>query len=74
MTGSMNRLHNYEFAELAYGGTLSLFFQRGSSPLINKKAKVQEIYKTSQDVNPLLARYKLPKLTYLLVNYHVTKN
>lgn len=73
MTGSMNRLHNYEFAELAYGGTLSLFFQRGSSPTINK-AKVQNIYKTLQDVNPLLARYKLPKLTYSLVNYHVTEN
>lgn len=74
MTGSiMGRMHNYEFAEMAYGGTLSLFFQRGEPDLVNKK-KVQDAYKTLQNVNPLLARYKLPKLTYSLVNYHVTEN
>ncbi|KAI8635880.1 hypothetical protein BD408DRAFT_356714, partial [Parasitella parasitica] len=73
MTGSMNRLHNYEFAEMAYGGTLSLFFQRGEPDNINKR-KVQDVYKALQAVNPLLARYKLPKLTYSLVNYHVLEN
>lgn len=73
MTGSMNRLHNYEFAEMAYDGTLSLFFQRGEPRAIGKK-KVQDVFKALQAVNPLLGRYKLPKLTYSLVNYHVQEN
>ncbi|KAI8635764.1 hypothetical protein BD408DRAFT_322183, partial [Parasitella parasitica] len=34
----------------------------------------QDVYKALQAVNPLLARYKLPKLTYSLVNYHVLEN
>lgn len=36
--------------------------------------RVQEAYKALQDVNPLLTRNKLPKLTYSLVNYHVSEN
>jgi hypothetical protein len=66
-------MHNYEFAEMAYGGTLSLFFQRGDPSAINK-TKVQNVFKALQAVNPLLTRYTLPKLTYSLVNYHVKEN
>ncbi|KAI8636316.1 hypothetical protein BD408DRAFT_323123, partial [Parasitella parasitica] len=73
MTGSVNTMHNYEFTEMAYGGTLSLYFQRGQPEAIDKE-KVQTIYQCLQNVNPLLERYKLPKLTYSLVNYHVSEN
>lgn len=58
---------------MAYGGTLSLFFQRGDPANINKE-KVQQAYRALQNVHPLLARYDLPKLTYSLVNYHVHEN
>lgn len=73
LTGTMYSTHNYEFAEMAYGGTLSLFYQRGDPRMIDR-AKVQAAYAALQRVNPLLARYSLPKLTYSLVNYHVEEN
>lgn len=73
LKGSMYSTHNYEFAEMAYGGTLSLFYQRGDPRNINK-AKVQAAYRALQAVNPLIARYRMPKLTYSLINYHVEEN
>ncbi|CEP09614.1 hypothetical protein [Parasitella parasitica] len=74
MTGTISTMHhNYEFAQMAYGGTLSLFFRRGQPEAINAD-KVKAMYGALQNVNPLLARYKLPKLTYALVNYHITEN
>lgn len=71
--GTMYATHNYEFAEMAYGGTLGLFFQRGD-PANIRKTKVKQAYQALQRVHPLLARYDLPKLTYALVNYHVSEN
>lgn len=71
--GTLYATHNYEFAEMAYGGTLGLFFQRGD-PATIRKEKVQEAYQILQRSHPLLARYKLPKLTYSLINYHVSEN
>lgn len=73
LKGSVYNTHNFEFAEMAYGGTLSLFFQRGDPATINK-IKVTAAYEALQKVNPLIARYSLPKLTYALVNYHVYEN
>lgn len=73
LRGSFYNTHNFEFAEMAYGGTLSLFFQRGDPASINKK-KVIAAYEALKKVNPLIARYSLPKLTYSLVNYHVSEN
>ncbi|KAI9364545.1 hypothetical protein BD770DRAFT_417754 [Pilaira anomala] len=71
--GTMYATHNYEFAELCYGGTLGLFFQRGD-PTNIRKSKVLDAYRALQRVHPLLARYNLPKLTYSLVNYHISEN
>ena len=71
--GNMYNVHNYEFAEMAYGGTLIMFFQRGDPININKK-NVQDTYKRLQETHPLLARYNLPQLTYSLVNYHISEN
>lgn len=73
LKGSLFNAHNYEFAEMAYGGTLSLFYQRGDPSSINK-AKVISAYEALKKVNPLIARYELPKLTYSLVNYHIKEN
>ncbi|KAG2210441.1 hypothetical protein INT47_002383 [Mucor saturninus] len=73
LKGAMFNTHNYEFAELAYGGTLSLFYQRGDPAVINK-IKVTAAYEALEKVNPLIARYQLPKLTYALVNYHISEN
>jgi hypothetical protein len=73
MQGTMSSMHNYEFAQMAYGGTLSLFFRRGDPESISIE-KVKAVYNALQVTSPLLARYKLPKLTYSLVNYHVTEN
>lgn len=71
--GPMYTTHNYEFAEMAYGGTLSLFFVRGDPAMIRKK-NVEDAYKALQATHPLLSRYDLPKLTFSLVNYHVSEN
>lgn len=37
VSGAVNLKHNYEFAEMAYGGTLGLFYQRGNSANIKNK-------------------------------------
>lgn len=71
--GPMYTTHNYEFAEMAYGGTLSLFFVRGDPSMIRKK-KVEDAYRALQQTHPLLARYDMPKLTFSLVNYHISEN
>lgn len=71
--GNMYTTHNYEFAELAYGATLGLFFQRGDPANIDK-TKVQDAFIALQKTHPLLARYDLPKLTYSLINYHISEN
>ncbi|KAI7889655.1 uncharacterized protein EV154DRAFT_466981 [Mucor mucedo] len=69
----MYATHNYEFAEMAYGGTSGLFFQRGD-PANIRKTKVKQAYQALQRVHSLLARNDLPKLTYALVSYHVSEN
>ncbi|EIE88733.1 hypothetical protein RO3G_13444 [Rhizopus delemar RA 99-880] len=71
--GPMYTTHNYEFAEMAYGGTLSLFFVRGDPAIIRKK-KVEDAYRALQRTHSLLSRYDMPKLTFSLVNYHVSEN
>lgn len=73
LKGSMFTTHNYEFAEMAYGGTLGLFFQKGEIAGINK-GRVRHAYGALQCTHPLLARYKLQELTNSLVNYHVRNN
>jgi hypothetical protein len=71
--GSVFTTHNFEFAEMAYGGTLGLFFQKGEIPNIDK-AKVRAAYAALQSTHPLLARYNLQELTNSLVNYHLKHN
>src|SRR6478735_1514018 len=73
LKGPMYTTHNYEFAEMAYGGTLSLFFVRGDPAMIRKQ-KVEEAYRALQRMHPLLSRYDMPELTFSLVNYHVSEN
>lgn len=73
VSGAMYRTLNYEFPEMLYGETLSLFFQRGDPAMINKK-KVRDAFDKLQITHPLLSRFKLPKLTYSLVNYHISEN
>ncbi|KAG2191493.1 hypothetical protein INT47_013068 [Mucor saturninus] len=63
--GTIYATHNYESAEMAYGGTLGLFFQRGD-PTNIRKTKVKQEYQALQRVHPLLVRNDLPKLTYAL--------
>ena len=73
LKGPMYTTHNYEFAEMAYGGTLSLFFVRGDPAMIRKQ-NVEEAYRALQRMHPLLSRYDMPELTFSLVNYHVSEN
>lgn len=73
MRGAVFTTPSYEFAEMAYGGTLGLFYQRGDPAKINKD-KVVAAYSALQRTHPLIARYQLPKLTYELVNYHIIQN
>lgn len=73
VSGSVNLRHNYEFAEMAYGGTLGLFYQRGD-PSIIRKSKVTAAYSALQRTHPLLSRYDLQPLMYSLVNYHIKEN
>ncbi|KAG0827569.1 hypothetical protein G6F17_014188 [Rhizopus arrhizus] len=65
LKGPMYTTHNYEFAEMAYGGTLSLFFVRGDPAMIRKQ-KVEEAYRALQTMHPLLSRYDMPELTFSL--------
>ncbi|KAG1038428.1 hypothetical protein G6F43_012689 [Rhizopus delemar] len=73
MRGAVFTTPSYEFAEMAYGGTLGLFYQRDDPAKINKD-KVVAAYSALQRTHPLIARYQLPKLTYELVNYHIIQN
>lgn len=73
MQGGAFSTPNYEFAEMAYGGTLGLFYERGAPSMIRPK-KVKRTYKDLKRVHPLIKRYELPKLTYELVNYHIVEN
>lgn len=73
VSGSINLRHNYEFAELSYGGTLGLFYQKGD-PANIRKTKVTAAYTALQATHPLLARYNLQPLMYSLVNYHIKEN
>ncbi|KAG1489327.1 hypothetical protein G6F52_013181 [Rhizopus delemar] len=69
----MYTTHIYEFAEMAYGVTLSLFFVRGDPAIIRKKI-VEDAYRALQRTHPLLSRYDMPNLTFSLVNYHDSEN
>jgi hypothetical protein len=40
MKGTFSKAPNFEFAEMAYGGMLSIFYQRGDSGSFNKKKVV----------------------------------
>ena len=73
VSGAVNLKLNYEFAEMAYGGTLGLFYQRGDPSNI-RKSKVIDAYSALQKTHPLLARYDLQPLMYSLVNYHIKEN
>lgn len=73
LTGAVNILHNFEFAEMAYGGTLGLYYLRGDPRTINK-ARVTAAYEALKRSHPLLQRYDLPKLTKSLVNYHIKES
>lgn len=54
-------------------GELRVFYQRGDPSNI-RKSKVLEAFHALQRVHPLLARYNMPKLTYSLINYHISEN
>ncbi|KAG1051331.1 hypothetical protein G6F43_006457 [Rhizopus delemar] len=71
--GLMYTTHNYGFAEMTYGGILSLLFVRGDPAIIRKKI-VEDAYRALQRTHPLLSRYDMPKLTFSLVNYRVFEN
>ncbi|CAO3645520.1 unnamed protein product [Mucor hiemalis] len=73
LTGAVDILHNFEFAKMAYGGTLGLYYLRGDPRTINK-ARVTAAYKALKRSHPLLKRYDLPKLTKSLVNYHIKES
>lgn len=72
--GSVFTTHNFEFAEMAYGGTLGLFFQKKDRDAHINKEKVRAAYSALQLTHPLLARYDLEQLRNNLVNYHLTHN
>lgn len=73
VSGAISVKHNFEFAEMAYGSTLGLYYKRGDPKIINKK-KVIAAYEALKRVHPLLQRYELPKLTRSLVNYHIKES
>lgn len=73
VNGTMFTTHNFEYAEMAYGGSLGLFFQKGEIAGINKQ-RISLAYAALQQTHPLLARYNLQKLTCNLVNYHINHN
>lgn len=66
--------HNYEFAEMAYGGNLGLFYERTAERKNIRKKKIVDAYAALQETHPLLARYELEPLKYSLVNYHIKEN
>lgn len=72
--GSVFTTHNFEFAEMAYGGTLGLFFQKRDHDIGIDKDKVRAAYTALQTTHPLLSRYDLEALRNNLVNYHLTHN
>ncbi|EIE81237.1 hypothetical protein RO3G_05942 [Rhizopus delemar RA 99-880] len=73
MRGAIFTTPSYELAEMAYGGTLGLFYQRDHPAKINKD-KVVAAYSALQRTQPLIVPCQLPKLTYELVNYHIIQN
>ncbi|KAI8327322.1 hypothetical protein EDC96DRAFT_453425 [Choanephora cucurbitarum] len=73
VSGAVGLKHNYEFAEMAYGGTLGLFYQR-ADPANIRKQRVIAAYAALQRAHPLSARYRLQPLLYSLVNYHIKEN
>ncbi|KAI8360680.1 hypothetical protein EDC96DRAFT_553813 [Choanephora cucurbitarum] len=73
VSGAVSLKHNYELAEMAYNGTLNLFYQRGDLANIRKQ-RVIAAYSALQQTHPLLARYQLQPLMYSLVNYHIEEN
>lgn len=73
VSGAIGIKHNFEFAEMAYGSTLGLYYRRGDPQIINKR-KVIAAYEALKRVHPLLQRYDLPPLTQSLVNYHIKES
>lgn len=73
LSGAVNIKHNFEFAEMAYGSTLGLYYKRGDPRIIDKK-KVIAAYEALKNVHPLLRRYELPPLMFSLVNYHIKES
>ncbi|CEP19844.1 hypothetical protein [Parasitella parasitica] len=60
--------HNFEFAEMAYGSTLGLYYRRGDPEIINKR-KVTAAYEAQEIVHPLLRRYELAPLMRSLLSH-----
>lgn len=69
----MYALHNYEFATLAYGGTLGVTFERNSLNNVNYPL-LEEAFRQLQDQHPLLRRYQLPERAQFLTEYHLREN
>lgn len=76
LSGSVWATHNYEFSEMAYSGTLGVFFQNtdASSQQTIDKDRVRSAYASLQAVHALLRRYDLQPLVMSLVNYHISQN
>lgn len=73
VSGAIGIKHNFEFAEMAYGSSLGLYYRRGDPQTINKN-KVIAAYEALKSVHPLLQRYELPPLVHSLVNYHIKES
>lgn len=74
LKGYVQLRHNYEFASMAYGGTLGLSFRRGAELENVDMSRVQEAYRELADMNPLLKNYVNINRAESVVDYHVREN
>jgi hypothetical protein len=71
--GSLYMKHNYEFANIAYGGMIGLTFRRGEPENVDMD-KVREAYEVLKRQHPLLQRYSLPQRAEQILEYHVQEH
>ncbi|KAI8385062.1 uncharacterized protein BYT42DRAFT_492900 [Radiomyces spectabilis] len=73
LSGSMWAVHNYEFAKMAYEGTLGVFFQTGRVRDLCV-TKIRRVWNILVGLNPLLRRYEEPEVAVNLIEYHLRVN
>lgn len=72
LKGYVQLKHNYEFASMAYGGTLGLSFRRGTELENVDMGRVQEAYCELAEMNPLFFKnYMNIDRAESVVEYHV---